>query len=162
MHQIGAKINFEGEYEFVLPGYNLRPTEIQAAIGLSQLPGLDLAQLYRKANWATFKDAFCNHPHFSTQQSPHGQAVPFGFVLVADSAERRAAALLAMNTAGIECRMVTGGCITRHPVIEQYDHEAVNGLPVANHVHDCGFFVGNQPRDLSAEIELLYSTLKEI
>ncbi|MDZ4344192.1 MAG: DegT/DnrJ/EryC1/StrS family aminotransferase [Candidatus Binatia bacterium] len=160
----GSPDSFNGAYEFVLPGYNLRPTELQAALGLAQLDGLAAAQSWRTKNYQMFCRHFLNHLHFDIQKSEWGEAVPFGFVLIAESSEHRAKAFAAMDEAGIEYRMVTGGCITRHPVIRLYDHALMprsdlESLRHANRVHDCGFFVGNHTHDLSAEIELLYKTL---
>ena len=67
-----------------------------------------------------------------------------------------------MRAAGVEHRMVTGGCFTRHPSVLTYNCTWLGDLPNANRVHDCGFFVGNHARYLGAEIDLLYSILKEV
>jgi CDP-6-deoxy-D-xylo-4-hexulose-3-dehydrase len=57
--------------------------------------------------------------------------------------------------------MITGGCITRHDVINRYDYECVDGLPNANLVHDAGFFVGNAPFDLTPQIMRLREVLDD-
>ena len=68
--------------------------------------------------------------------------------------------LSALHDNGIEHRIITGGNILRNDVISFYDHFVVNGYtPNTDKVHDRGFFVGNQPRDLTLQIEKLYEVL---
>lgn len=148
-----------GEYCFLLPGYNLRPTELQAAIGLEQLRHLRADQLVRAANWMQFELLFYNVPGWRYQQPRHGRPVPFGFVLVADTWSQREKAVRALWAAGIETRMVTGGCFTEHPAAKHYDYVAEGDLYHAEHVHRCGFFVGNHPRDLKEKLLALRNIL---
>ena len=153
---------FEGEYQFLLPGFNVRPTEFQAALGLEQLPRLEKMHNQRYLNAILFEEIFQDHPHFKPRYMSTDQCVPYGLVLTADTHEHRGQAIEAMHTIDIECRQVTGGCFTRHPSHRRYNYITKNSLPVANHVHDCGFFVGNHAYDLSEEINLLWETLKDI
>ena len=48
--------------------------------------------------------------------------------------------------------MITGGCFLRHDAIRYFDYDTVGPIVNANIAHDHGFFVGNHPRDLRAEI----------
>ena len=59
----------------------------------------------------------------------------------------------------IEHRIITCGNFLRHKVIEFFDYECVGDIINANIIHDQGFFVGNQPRDLRKEIERLHQIL---
>ena len=58
--------------------------------------------------------------------------------------------------------MVTGGCFWNHEARRRYSYDLAGDLPEARRVHDCGLFVGNLPRDLSAEIDVLEATLAEV
>lgn len=64
-----------------------------------------------------------------------------------------------MRPAGIDFRMITGGCFLRHDVIRFFDYDVVGEIVNANIAHDHGFFVGNHPRDLTAEITRLRDVL---
>jgi len=153
-------LSFDAEYCFLLPGYNLRPTEIAAAVGLVQLQRLNEMNLIRLANTARFTSAFAGNKIFITQRF-HGAPVPFGFTLIAKTPEARAKASEAMTTAGIEHRLITGGCFARHPAAKYYDYTIpITGLPNAVRAHDCGFFVGNHAFDLSEQIKHLKEILK--
>ena len=46
------------QYNFILPGYNVRPNEIYAAIGIQQLKKLDKMIIQRRKNLALFEKLF--------------------------------------------------------------------------------------------------------
>ena len=50
--------DFESAYKFLLPGYNVRPNEINAAIGLEQIKKLDNMVKIRRKNLEVFKIFF--------------------------------------------------------------------------------------------------------
>jgi CDP-6-deoxy-D-xylo-4-hexulose-3-dehydrase len=151
---------FTEAYRFVLPGYNLRPLEICGAVGIEQLKKLDGLIDARRANARYFVDLFGGDERFIIQRE-HGAGSWFAFTLIlspAVSIERRQV-LTALRHAGIEFRMITGGCFPRHPAIRFFDHEVIGSLPNANLAHDRGFFVGNHPRDLTRELTRLRDVL---
>ena len=156
--------DFPSAYRFLLPGYNLRPTEIQAAIGLSQLATLTAAQQVRRQNAWLFNELKLPHFHKQQSQNPNATAVavPYGFVLIAKSEAHRYVALKALSGVGIEHRAVTGGCFTEHEAARHYAYRVIGGLPNARRVHRCGFFVGNLARDLRAHMDLLETTLNSL
>lgn len=55
--------------------------------------------------------------------------------------------------------MITGGCFPRHDAIRYFDYEIAGDIRNAEYAHDHGFFVGNSPVDLSAEIRDFYQVL---
>ena len=66
-----------------------------------------------------------------------------------------------MRAGGIGFRMITGGSFLRHEAAQFFDYEVVGPLANADLAHDHGFFVGNHPRDLTAEITHLRAVLDE-
>ena len=147
-------------YRFLLPGYNLRPTELSAAVGLEQLKKLPHMTAARRNNMTLFQQAFSNNARFLTQIE-HGKSSSFGFSLILDPDHRtdREKVFSALRDAGIGFRMITGGCIVRHDVARHLDYSVVDTLANADIAHDHGFFVGNHPRDLSPQIERLHDVL---
>ena len=67
----------------------------------------------------------------------------------------------AMRAGGIGFRMITGGSFLRHEAAKFFDYDVVGDLANADTAHDHGFFVGNHPRDLTAEIRHLRAVLDE-
>ena len=152
--------DFYEAYRFILPGYNVRPIELSGAIGIEQLKKLPRMTAARRSNWALFQKLFGGDNRFIIQRE-NGKSSAFSFTIVLNpEAElERSRIMQALKAADIGFRVITGGCITRHDVIEHYDYECVDGLPHANLVHDQGFFVGNHPFDLTAQIERLREVL---
>ena len=152
--------DFPEEYRFVVPGYNVRPLEIAGAVGIEQLKKLDRLIEIRRANASRFVDLFRGDERFIIQRE-HGSSSWFSFTLILHPRlhVERAHVLTALQTAGIGFRMITGGCFLRHEAIRFFDYDTVGEIANANIAHDRGFFVGNHPRDLTAEIGRLRDVL---
>jgi len=147
-------------YRFILPGYNVRPLEICGAVGVEQLKKLDAMVEVRRANAVRFVELFGNDERFIIQRE-HGRSSWFSFTLILNPAMAidRTRVMEAMRRAQIGFRMITGGCFLRHDAIKYFDYDTVGDMVNANIAHDHGFFVGNHPRDLSAEIRQLREVL---
>ena len=115
-----------GAFDFIFPGYNLRPTEMQAAIGLKQLEKLPEFVRIRRDNASRFP--------LKTQREI-GKSSWFGFTVFGDDVER------VKKTC--ETRPVVTGNFTRSPSIKHYRHEILGSLPNANYIHDHACFIGN-------------------
>ena len=144
-----------GFYNFVLPGYNVRPTEITAAVGLVQLDKLSHDIKTRRENAALFNKFFGDDPRFRIQVE-NGKSSWFSFTMIP---ENRTPYLSKMREAGIEHRAICGGCVTEHPVAKYYDYSTVGDLPNARKAHYQGFFVGNSGINLAPELNHLKETL---
>ena len=151
---------FSEAYRFVLPGYNVRPQEFNAAAGLEQLKKLPDMTARRRANLKKFQEAFADDEKFIIQRE-NGQSSSFCFPIIVrpGSGLERADVFGPLEDADIGFRMVTGGCFPRHDAIKYFDYDIIGDLANADIVHDCGFFVGNHPFDLSQQIEKLRDVL---
>lgn len=152
--------DFFEAYRFVLPGYNVRPTEINAAIGLRQLRKLDGFVEKRRQNLALFNSLFAGDERFIIQRE-NGKSSSFCFPIVLNPAFNlnRERVLNALKEADIGHRIITGGNFLRHDVIRYYDYECVGEITNANIAHDHGFFTGNHPFDLREQIHRLRDVL---
>jgi CDP-6-deoxy-D-xylo-4-hexulose-3-dehydrase len=147
-------------FRFVLPGYNLRPLEIEASIGRVQLQKLPEFILSRRKNAVLFKEA-TRSLQFIKTQAEHGESSWFGFSLILEGKlkGKRASLVQALDLAEIDSRPVVTGNFTRNPVIKHLRHSPIGSLPGADTVHDDGLFVGNHHYDLSEEINRLGEVL---
>lgn len=154
---------FAEAYRFVIPGYNVRPQEINAAVGLEQLKKLPNMTAQRRSNLKLFQDYFSNHEKFIIQKE-NGKSSSFCFPMIVrpGSGLDRKDIFSPLKDADIGFRMVTGGSFPRHDAIKYFDHEIIGELVNADVVHDQGFFVGNHPFDLSQQIEKLSDILKKL
>jgi len=149
-------------YRFVLPGYNLRPLEIEAAIGKVQLKKLDSFIKVRRSNGEKFLQYMSGLEGFRVQKE-NGESSWFGFSIILEGSlkGKRRALVEALTAAGIDSRPIVTGNFTRNPVISLLDHAPIGPLPAADEVHDEGLFVGNHHFDLSKELDLLVDTLSQ-
>ena len=147
-------------YRFILPGYNVRPLEMSAAIGLEQLKKLPEMTTRRRQNLALFQRLFGSDDRFIIQRE-NGTSSAFAFTLILkpDRGPARERVFEALHRADIGFRIITGGCILRHDVMRHYDYETVGEIRNAFTAHDFGLFVGNHPHDLTPQIERLQEVL---
>jgi CDP-6-deoxy-D-xylo-4-hexulose-3-dehydrase len=148
-------------YRFVLPGYNVRPLEMAGAVGVEQLKKLDAMIAIRRANAALFVKLFKDDRRFIIQRE-HGVSSWFSFTIILNPAVSldRAQVMAALRGANIEFRMITGGCFPQHEAIKYFDYDLAGGIENATIAHTRGFFVGNHPRDLTAELTHLRRVLQ--
>ena len=159
LFEAAADDRFE-TYRFILPGYNLRPTELNAAVGLEQLKKLPAMTRQRRKNLARFQELFGDDPRFIVQRdSGTSSSFAFTIILNPDRIADRERVFGALRQAGIGFRLITGGCVLRHEVVRYYDYEIAGEIRNAAIAHDCGFFVGNHPFDLGPQLERLHDVL---
>jgi len=154
--------DFFEAYRFILPGYNVRPTEMQGALGLEQIKKLDKFLEIRQANAKYFVEKFKDDKRFIIQKEV-GQSSWFSFTMILSKefTDSREKVLKKLKDADINYRIITGGNILKHDVAKYFDKE-VTKRENADYAHDNGFFIGNAPIDLTKEIDYLFETLREI
>ena len=151
---------FSEAYRFVIPGYNVRPQEINAAVGLEQLKKLPAMTAGRRKNLKLFQQLFDGDERFQIQRE-HGKSSSFCFPIIVrpGCGLERTDVFAPLKEAKIGYRMITGGSFPRHDAIEFFDYDVVGDLKNADTAHDRGFFVGNHPFDLSEQIARLRDIL---
>lgn len=154
--------DFFEAYRFILPGYNVRPGELQGAIGLEQIKKLPDMLIQRRKNAQYFVSKFKDDKRFIIQKEV-GESSWFAFTLIIspNSNLKRDSVFMALKKAEIGYRIITGGNFLEHDVIKYFDYE-VTKSENASYAHNYGFFVGNSPQDMTKEIDLLYKTLKDL
>lgn len=129
---------FDPRFVFVNLGYNLRPTEMQAAMGLIQLPKLAGYVETRRANAAHWTKALAGYDAVLglQRETPGGYHSWFGFpiTVAADAPFETAALRRHLEDAGIETRPIICGNIARQPGLRAHPHRTVGELAKANHV----------------------------
>ncbi len=154
---------FYENYRFILPGYNVRPQEINGAIGIEQIKKFEKMINVRKRNAKLFKNLFKNDDRFIIQRET-GSSSWFAFTMIANPDKiNKLEIFKVFKKNKIDFRMITGGNIASHDVIKYLNiSKADLNLPNANYVHKNGFFIGNHPRVIEKELKFLKKTLKDI
>ena len=150
---------FEESFRFILPGYNVRPTEMSGAVGLEQLKKLPAFIEARRRNAAHFLGLFRDDSRFIVQREL-GRSSWFGFsLLVRDPSLDRKAIVRRLAEAQIDTRPIVAGNFARKEVVRWLDCEIPAALPNADFVDARGFFVGNHQFDIRAQLDYLRNVL---
>ena len=154
--------DFDDLFRFVLPGYNLRPIELEGAIGIEQLKKVPSIISGRRANALEFARLMQDFPEIKVQRE-NGRSSWFGFslVLTGKLAGRRASLISLFKQRGIACRPVVAGNFTRNPVLQHLPHTEFGTFEAADAVHRDGLFLGNHHFSMEKEFALLHSTLED-
>lgn len=161
---------FNDMFRFVLPGYNLRPNEIFAAIGLEQIKKLPEYVKDRRNNHDYFMTKLAENEKLSevircqSYDSKNSEPSWFGFalVLVGKFEGRRKKITKILMENGIECRPIVAGNFTKNPVIKWMEHNVSGEMTNAKYIDENGLFVGNNPGDLRPQIDKLFEVLNSI
>ncbi|MDD4911803.1 MAG: DegT/DnrJ/EryC1/StrS family aminotransferase [Sideroxydans sp.] len=135
---------FEESFRFVLPGYNVRPLEIEGALGIEQVKRLPMLIEERRKNGKLLQAALANHPDIIIQKEI-GESSWFGFSLVIRPGSKltRKALVAKLNELGFECRPIVAGNFAKNEVVKYFDSEVHGTLKNAEHIDQNGLFVGN-------------------
>jgi CDP-4-dehydro-6-deoxyglucose reductase, E1 len=135
---------FEESFRFVLPGYNVRPLELEGALGVEQVKRLGGMIEERRKNGRILQAALGHHPEILIQQEI-GESSWFGFSLVIRSGSQltRKELLRKLNGLGFECRPIVAGNFAKNEVVKYFDAEVHGILRNAEHIDKNGLFVGN-------------------
>lgn len=135
---------FEESFNFVLPGYNLRPLEMSGALGQEQLKKLPGLVEGRRENARLFQEKLSNHPLF-TLQKEIGESSWFGFSLLLreNAGMTRTEFAAKLTDLGFEARPIVAGNFTKNKVMDHIPHTIHGSLTNADYIDAKGVFVGN-------------------
>lgn len=148
-------------FNFVLPGYNVRPTEIAGAVGIEQLKKLPDFVNVRRQNADCFRTLFADDPRFIIQ-TEIGKSSWFGFSIVLrnpDETISRDDVVAQLINHNIDVRPIVAGNFVKNRAVNYFDYEISGSLENADFIDANGFFVGNHHFDIRKEIEYLKHVL---
>lgn len=153
--------NFLEKFNFVVPGFNVRPTEFAGAIGIQQLSKHDDYLKIRRENAYHFCDTFRQFIPKIQVQHEVGESSWFGFSMLLDPAISRDTLVEYLEERGIETRpIVAGNFFENKNILRFADYSVQETLCGADLVEKHGLFVGNAGCNLRAEIDYLADSLK--
>ncbi|MDZ4726962.1 MAG: lipopolysaccharide biosynthesis protein RfbH [Leptospira sp.] len=152
-------LGYDHKYIYSHLGYNLKVTDLQAAIGVAQLNKLPNFVNSRIQNWQLLRDGLNELEEFFILPEPTLNSKPswFGFLLtIRDSSPfSRAEIVNFLEEKRIQTRMLFAGNYLRHPVFNNLrnlvDYKIVNNLKVTDMVMTNTFWLGVYP-GLNAEM----------
>ncbi|MDD3213595.1 MAG: lipopolysaccharide biosynthesis protein RfbH [Eubacteriales bacterium] len=144
---------YDHKYVYSHFGYNLKVTDLQAAIGCEQLKKLPNFIARRRGNWNRLRKALCQAEDRMVLPVPAENSEPswFGFLITlkGEYAARRERVVREIEQANIQTRLLFSGNLTRHPCfddIRDTDAYRVSGsLKNTDIITESTFWVGVYP-----------------
>lgn len=154
------------DFIFVNPGYNMRSTELNAVLGLSQLKRLDANNLKRRDNFKFFLDQLDSRRFFTGYREEGSVNYAMTLLLNQPDPELRDRLEVKMREAKIEFRrgMSGGGNQLRQPYLKEFFNfqQDPTSLPKVDHVHFYGYYMGNYPTLQKDKIAALCKLLNSV
>lgn len=152
---------WDKDHNFIYPGYNVRPTEIAAAVGLTQLARFpEILDGYQR-NALFFQSIIGKIPGIKIQKEI-GKSSWMGFYIFIEDSTAEEVAILRkiLESVGIETRPIMC-CFHKQPMAEFADYEICGELTNAEQVFERGFYVGNSNSDIRKQIISLDARLRD-
>jgi CDP-6-deoxy-D-xylo-4-hexulose-3-dehydrase len=152
---------FDHKYVYSHVGYNLKVTDMQAAIGCAQLAKLDGFVAKRRANFDRLREALLRYADrlLLPEATPHSEPAWFGFVITVrqDAGFTRAELVAYLEAQRIETRSLFAGNLLRHPAFMDIPRRVVGDLTNTDIVMNDTLFVGVYPGLDEARLEYMTS-----
>lgn len=159
---------YDHKYVYSHFGFNLKATDLQAAIGVAQLEKLESFVAKRRANHARLCELLQEVKGLRIIQA-QGESEPawFGCLMMADSDApfTRNDLVQHLESRGIQTRALFAGNITKHPCFTHLengrDYRIVGDLARTNAMMERGLWVGVYPGLEQAQIEYIAKEIRE-
>lgn len=140
---------YDHKYVYSEIGYNLKVTDMQAAVGVSQLKKLNYFIQKRRENFFYLTRALEKYSDFFLlpKKTPNSMPSWFGFPLAIrpDSGINREGLLQFLNSQKIGTRLLFGGNLTKQPAYIGKKHRVVGDLINTNFIMSQAFWLGIYP-----------------
>ncbi len=156
---------YDHKYIYSHIGYNLKLTDLQAAIGVAQfakLPGFIAA---RKRNFAALRERLADleDVFILPEATPGSDPSWFGFPLAIREGAPfdRTALLRHLDSKKIASRLLFGGNLVRQPAYRDVPHRVAGALDQADFVMNRVFWIGVYPGIDSPRLDYVVDTLRD-
>jgi CDP-6-deoxy-D-xylo-4-hexulose-3-dehydrase len=154
----------DSRFLFVNSGFNLRPTEINAAFGIEQLDRLkdlnsrrnQVAEMWNRS----FQDLHEKQEMRFVQPTAATQMAWFCYPVLLKDKKTRDELSLHLESQGIETRPIICGNFARQPGLQHFPHRLSGSLEGADRVMECGLYWGCHPMMTNEEIDFVARTVK--
>ncbi|MCU0705139.1 MAG: lipopolysaccharide biosynthesis protein RfbH [Fimbriiglobus sp.] len=164
--QLGDLPNgYDHKYTYSHIGYNLKATDMQAAVGVAQLDKLPEFIRRRRENFATLSRLLADVQDrlILPTATPHADPSWFGFpiTLADDCPVSRNDVIARLDANKIGTRLLFGGNLLRQPAYQGIPHRVVGDLQNTDRVMHRTFWVGVYPGLTEEMLAFVATTLKE-
>jgi len=162
--QMGAlPYGYDHKYTYSHAGYNLKITDMQAAVGLSQLDRVNEFIAARRRNFAHLSDGLSHlqDVFILPRATPRSDPSWFGFTLTVrpEAKFTRDDIVQFLNGNKIATRFLFGGNLLRQPYMQSRAHRVVGELSNADLVTEQTFWIGLFPGLTPDHIDYMIGTI---
>lgn len=164
--QLGTlPFGYDHKYTYTHVGYNLKMTDMQAAVGVAQLEKLPEFVQKRRDNYEFLWQHFADLQDFLTlpQATPNSEPSWFGFPIFVkeDAPFTRNELVQHLETNRIGTRLLFGGNLLRQPLYEGWEYRVVGDLTSADKIMNCVFWIGVFPGLTEEMLSYVVKTIKD-
>ena len=145
-------LGYDHKYVYSHFGYNLKVTDMQAAIGCAQLEKFPSFVEKRKSNWQRLHDGLVDLQDkiILPEATPNSEPSWFGFLITCKNGVDRNKLVQYIESKNIQTRMLFAGNLTRHPCFDElrksgYGYRVVGSLSNTDRVMRDTFWIGVYP-----------------
>ncbi|MGN0425494.1 MAG: lipopolysaccharide biosynthesis protein RfbH [Acetatifactor sp.] len=161
---------YDHKYVYSHFGYNLKVTDMQAAVGVEQLKKLPEFIERRKKNWQRLYDALVSASDklILPEATPNSKPSWFGFTISVkpDSGVKRNELTRALEAANIQTRLLFSGNLIKHPCFDQLrytdGYRVVGDLKNTDFVMENTFWIGVYPGMSEEVIDYMASVILNV
>jgi CDP-6-deoxy-D-xylo-4-hexulose-3-dehydrase len=147
--------DFRSLYTFYYPGFNLRATDLQAFIGLSQLKKIDRIVESREKNF-NYYNKYISNSSWKIVPPKNSYVSNFSFPIITEKIDEL---VIELKNNKIECRPLICGSMGEQPF--WVDRFGVTKLPNASKVHKYGLYLPNNPNISEEDIMFISSIVNK-
>lgn len=161
---------YDHKYVYSHLGYNLKATDMQAAIGCAQLEKLDTFVMKRKENWNYLwqKLKGLSDVLILPQATDGSDPSWFGFLITVreDAGFTRNELADYLEKANIQTRNLFAGNLVKHPCFDEmrknnYGYRIVGTLDNTDYIMDHSFWIGVYPGMTEKKLEYMVTKIRE-
>ncbi len=154
---------YDHKYTYSEIGFNLRPTEMQAAIAHAQADKIDFIVERRHANFSYLRGALEDLQDILILPyvGPGLKISAYAFPLILRDKRKAKSFVECLEKANIETRPFFGGNLLRQPAFRNIKHRISGSLTNTDQLMQSGCFVGVHPRLTNEHLDYMASIIKE-
>ncbi|MGI5505300.1 lipopolysaccharide biosynthesis protein RfbH [Lentzea sp. CA-135723] len=154
---------YDHKYIYTHIGYNLKSTDLNAALGVTQLGKLDRFADARRRNWQLLRDGLEGVPGLVLPvATENSDPAWFGFLLTLDPSLpfSRNDLVRYLDDRKIATRLLFGGNLLRQPAYRDIEHRVSGSLTNSDLITERTFWLGTHPRLTEEMIDYVTSSIR--
>ena len=158
---------YDHKYVYSHFGYNLKATDMQAAVGVAQLKKLPSFVERRRHNFARLRAALADMEEFFIlpEATEHAHPSWFGFLLTCRKGIDRTKIVRYIEEHGIQTRMLFAGNLTKHPCFDEMrrtgeGYRIAGTLDVTDRIMNDTFWLGVYPGLTDEKIDYMAESVR--